>query len=420
MRNIILVLLIGMAIISNAQTYTLQEIENLSIKNYPLVKQAAILNQTAQLNIDNIKKALFPQLSINGQASYQSDVTSISLPIAGFKSNPLSKDQYKATAELQQIIYDGGFNKSQQAASLAGSRVEQLKNEIDIYKFKTSITQLYCSILFTNAIIDQIELINKDLDNASKKIATQYSNGLVFKNNVLQIKAQILKNNQKLAETKSSRKIVLDALSLLANIPFTENSIFQMPLDPTPDTEMENYQRPEFLLFEAQKQSIEKQKGLVQAKINPKLSAFVQTGYGKPGLNMLKNDFDWFSISGLKLQWSIGNFYTAKKEKEIIYNQVQLVQNEKDNFTLNNSIQLKQQGEEIAKFKSLMVSDKQLIEIREQIKQTSWTQLENGVISANDYLKEITEYDLAKQAFIQHQIQYIQSTLQYQLIKGKK
>ena len=89
MRVLFLLIGLGLSYLTQAQTYTLQEIETLTVQNYPLVKQAALLNQSAQLNIENIKRALYPQLSINGQATYQSDVTSISLPIAGFKPNPL-------------------------------------------------------------------------------------------------------------------------------------------------------------------------------------------------------------------------------------------------------------------------------------------------------------------------------------------
>ena len=178
--------------------------------------------------------------------------------------------------------------------------------------------------------------------------------------------------------------------------------------------------RPELLLFDAQNSSIQNQLGLINAKSNPKLGAFVQTGYGKPGLNMLQNDFDWFSIGGIKLQWSLGGYYTAKKEKVILQNQSILLNNEKETYTLNNLVQLKQQGDEIVKLEKLIQSDKQIIELRAQIKNTSLVQLNNGVITANDYLKEINEYDLAKQTMVQHQTQLIQSKLQYQLIKGKK
>ena len=419
MRSFFLFLWIVSSTISQAQTFTLQSIESLSIKNYPLIKQAAILNQTAQYSIDNIKKALYPQFSINGQATYQSDVTSISLPIAGFKANPLSKDQYKATAELQQTIYDGGINKKMQAVALASARVEILKNEVDLYKLKERVTQVYCAVLYTNEVIDQMNLLQKDLENALQKIEALYRNGMVFKNNVLQIKAQLLKNNQKLEEAIAAKRIVVDALELLANISIPNNAHFELPAEGTINTGDMELTRPELFLFEAQKSSIEKQLGLVNAKTNPKLGAFVQTGYGKPGLNMLKNDFDWFSIGGVKLQWSLGGYYTAKKEKNILQNQAALVQNEKETYSLNNRVQLRQQVDEIAKLEKLIQSDKQIVELRDQIKNTSLVQLNNGVITANDYLKEINEYDLANQALVQHQTQLIQSKLQFQLIKGK-
>ncbi len=402
-----------------AQTYTLQEIETLSIKNYPLTKQAAILNQSANFNIDNIKKALYPQLNINGQATYQSEVTSINLPIAGFKPNSLSKDQYRATAELQQTIYDGGFNKKMQGVALANAKLEIIKNEVDIYKLKERVTQIYCTVLYTNEVVDQIHLIQSDLENALLKIESLYKNGLVFKNNVLQIKAQLLKNSQKLDEALAAKRMVLDALELFTNQPIASNANFEIPKDILIDINDLVLSRPELLLFEAQMSSVQKQLGLVNAKTNPKLGAFVQGGYGRPGLNMLKNDFDWFSIGGVKLQWSLGGYYTAKKEKDILQNQAALIQNEKDTYSLNNRVQLKQQLDEIAKIEKLIQSDKEIVALRDQIKNTSLVQLNNGVITANDYLKEINEYDLANQSLVQHQTQLIQSKLQFQLIKGK-
>ena len=76
--------------------------------------------------------------------------------------------------------------------------------------------------------------------------------------------------------------------------------------------------------------------------------------------------------------------------------------------------------DEIKKLETLIETDKQIIALRDQIKTTSLVQLNNGVITANDYLKEINEYDLASQMMVQHQTQLIQLNLQYQLIKGKK
>jgi outer membrane protein TolC len=419
MRLLFLFISLGLFFSTQAQTYTLHEIEALTVQNYPLVKQADLLNKSSQFNIENIKKALYPQLSINGQATYQSDVTSFNIPIAGFKPNELSKDQYRATAELQQIIYDGGLNKRMQAVALAGAKLEIVKNEVELYKLKERVTQIYCTVLYTNEVVNQINIIQKDLENALLKIESLYKNGLVYKNNVLQIKAQHLKNNQRLEEVIAAKRMVLDALEILANITISNNVQFSAPEDIEINKEDLELSRPELLLFDAQKSTIQNQLGLIHAKTNPKVGVFVQSGYGRPGLNMLKNDFDWFSIGGIKFQWSLGSYYTAKKEKGILHNQAALIQNEKQTYILNNRIQLKQQLDEIAKIEKLIQSDKEIVALRDQIKNTSLVQLNNGVITANDYLREINEYDLANQALVQHQTQLIQSKLQFQLIKGK-
>lgn len=419
MRKLIFILGITLQITAYAQSYTLPVIESLAIQNYPLIKQSDLLNKTAQLSVENIQRALYPQITINGQASYQTDVTSIQIPIPGFSPSALSKDQYRATIDVQQNIYDGGVNKTMTQIVQAGNKVALLKNEVNIYQLKERVTQLYCSILYTQSVIDQIELINKDLNQALSKVEALYKNGLVFNNNVLQIKAQILKNKQKLTEVIVSKKIVLDALGLLTNTNFKLSTPFEMPNTILVVDNQPEYERPEFRLFDAQKNNIQSQLALVDAKNNPKISAFLQTGYGRPALNMLKNDFALFGIGGIRLQWSLGNFYTAKREKTILQNQTLLVQNEKETYSLNHRIELQKYLDEIEKLNSLIVADKELIELRNQIKNTSLVQLNNGVITANDYLKEVNEYDQANQLLIQHQTQVVQSKLQYHLTKGK-
>ncbi|HLD52464.1 MAG TPA: TolC family protein [Sediminibacterium sp.] len=419
MRKLIFFLGLSLQITAYAQSFTLPVIESLAIQNYPLIKQSDLLNKTAQLSVENIQRALYPQITINGQASYQTDVTSIQIPIPGFSPSALSKDQYRATVDVQQNIYDGGINKTMTQIVQAGNKVALLKNEVNIYQLKERVTQLYCSILYTQSVIGQIELINTDLSQALSKVETLHKNGLVFNNNVLQIKAQILKNQQKLTEVIASKKIVLDALGLLTNTTFQLSTPFEMPNTILAADNQPEYERPEFRLFDAQKNNIQSQLALVDAKNNPKISAFLQTGYGRPALNMLKNDFALFGIGGIRLQWSLGNFYTAKREKTILQNQTLLVQNEKETYSLNYRIELQKYLDEIEKLNSLIVADKELIELRNQIKNTSLVQLNNGVITANDYLNEVNEYDQAKQLLIQHQTQVVQSKLQYHLTKGK-
>jgi outer membrane protein TolC len=46
--------------------------------------------------------------------------------------------------------------------------------------------------------------------------------------------------------------------------------------------------------------------------------------------------------------------------------------------------------------------------------------LQNGVITVNDYLREINDEDQARQTLITHQVQLLQAQINYQTISGKQ
>src|SRR5689334_10540852 len=101
-----------------SQTITLNQVQEQARKNYPSLKQRNLISQSAGLNVSNLNKNYLPQVSLNGQASYQSDVTKIDVDVPGFKFDAPAKDQYKVTADVNQLIFDGGATKNQK--TLAG------------------------------------------------------------------------------------------------------------------------------------------------------------------------------------------------------------------------------------------------------------------------------------------------------------
>ena len=185
--------------------------------NYPLIKRTALLQKTLDYNVSNASKGWLPQFSINAQASYQSDVTQLPFSIPGYEVDPLSKDQYKATVELNQTIYDGGAIAAQKQLAKKQSAVEIQKNEVDLDKLKERINQIYFGILMAESQLKQSELTKTDLLNTLKKVESQLKNGVVFRSNVDQIKAQLVSIEQRQIEIKSMRKSYLDMLSAFLN-----------------------------------------------------------------------------------------------------------------------------------------------------------------------------------------------------------
>ena len=91
---------------------------------------------------------------------------------------------------------------------------------------------------------------------------------------------------------------------------------------------------------------------------------------------------------------------------------------QKETFLFNNALTLKQQNEDVAKYLELMSKDESIIILRESVKKAASAQLENGVLSAHDYITEVNAEDQARQNLILHKVQMLQSRFNYQNTVG--
>jgi outer membrane protein TolC len=211
----------------------------------------------------------------------------------------------------------------------------------------------------------------------------------------------------------------METLALFLGKELEANTVLEKPVISSFSIDKE-ITRPELSLFQQQGKLLSQQDNLIKAKNLPKASLFAQGGYGRPGLNMLKNDFAFYYIGGVRLNWSLGNLYTQKKEKELVEVSKKVIDIQKETFLLNTSVQLKQQQSEMEKLQQLIAADNDIIDLRKQVTDAAKAQLENNVITANDYLKEVNAEDQARQLRIAHQLQLLQAQINYQTISGKQ
>ena len=396
---------------------TLEKCYEKSRANFPLIKQKEYIAKSKEYSVANVWKGYFPQITISGQASYQSDVTSLPIAIPGIKIDPLTKDQYKAVADVSQTIWDGGIMSAQSGIQRSNAEVDDEKIEIEMLKVKDRINQLYFGILLLDEQLIQTELVKKDLTASFDKLNAAFENGTATKPNVDILKAELLKTEQRKIELKSSRKSFVDMLGLLINERLDETLKLEQP-EIQNVFESNEINRPELKLYSSQESLIENQNGLTLAKILPKASLFFQGGYGKPTLNMLKNSFDWYYIAGARLTWSPSNLYTYGNESEINELNKKSIEAQKETFLLNTNLSLKQQIGEIDKLKDLIKVDREIISIRTSVKESTKAQLENGVITSSDFIRELNNEDQAKQNLSIHTIQLLLAQENYKLTIG--
>jgi outer membrane protein TolC len=214
----------------------------------------------------------------------------------------------------------------------------------------------------------------------------------------------MLKTEQRAIELKAGRKSYADVLGLFIGVEVTENTTLQVPVTLKISSVIS---RPEIELYNLQKQVFNVQGNIINSRNLPRFSLFVQSGLGRPALNMLSNDFDFFYIGGLRLNWSLTSFYTSRNEKKILGFNRNSMDIQKETFLFNTNLAVQQQFNDVAKIESLIRADNEIIELRESIKITAQNQLENGVITANDYVSYVNAEDQARQNLLLHQVQLL-------------
>jgi len=133
--------MIACPVIAAAQTnsLSLDTCYALAKQNYPLIKQHELIVKSREYSLQNISKGYLPQININGQATYQSDVTKIPIKIPGMDIPQVSKDQYKIYAEVNQPVYEGGVIAQQKKIREADAEAEEQSMEVQLYQLKTRV-----------------------------------------------------------------------------------------------------------------------------------------------------------------------------------------------------------------------------------------------------------------------------------------
>lgn len=407
-----------------SQTITLDGCYMAARKNYPLIKQYDLIEQSKGYNLATAAKGYFPQLSLNARASWQSDVTEFpdafmvimnKMGIDGI-SFP-DKDQYRIVLELYQTIWDGGMISAMQKQVKAQSEIDKQRIEVDLYTVNNQINQLYFGILLLDEQLIQNDLFQKELQRNYDRISSYADNGLANQSDLNKIKVEILSRRQAATEMKNSRDAFLMMLSLFIGEKLDENAVLEKPTASLSISE--EIVRPELRLFDAQLQQFDSRKSGILAKGMPTIGLFAQGAYADPGLNMFNSGFQPYFIGGINLSWNFGRLYSYRDECHNVEVGKKSIEVQREAFLFNLNQKIVKSNADIEKIRDLIKNDDEIILLREQIKAVSEAKVENGTMSINDFLQDIVLADLAKQNKSLHEMQLLLTLYQLKVEKGK-
>ena len=390
--------------------YTISLCQEKVEANYPLIKKYDLVEQSRSFNLKNANMAYLPQVTLQAKASYQSEVTEIPFSMPGTNIEPFNKDQYNAVMQVDQVIWDGGATASRKSMINKQSDLEKGRLDVDMYAVRERVNQVYFGIILIDRQIEQVALLLKDLDRNVARINAFMSSGLANQSDLDVINVEVLNARQKETELKTGRRAYISILSAMMGVDSDFNSTFEIPKDTVTSNEIK---RPELTMLDAQGELLDTQRGLVKSQLSPKLGAYFQAGYGRPGLNMLDNTFSPFYIAGFKAVWNLGGFYTKKRDLGLIELNKKSVENSRETFLYNTNLQIVMQSEEIKKIKELLYRDDEVISLREKIQKASEVKLEEGTISVSDLIHEMNQLDAARVIKAKHEVELMLAIYNY-------
>ncbi|MCF8273491.1 MAG: TolC family protein [Flavobacteriaceae bacterium] len=384
-------------------------------KNYPMVKQNELFEKQSSIDSEIITNKTLPQLNLEAQATYQSEVTQVPIPNIGI--DPLNKDQYRAIATLNQLIYNDGFINASLEAKSAHLKTQKKQIEVNLYALKKQVNQLYFSILLLQEKKALLNAKNVQLNSRISEVKSGIEYGVILPASDKVLEAELIKIQQQFDEIDFNKKSMLNTLSSFIGFDLNDAIILENPQLEVAISNQIN--RPEIDLFNLKKEEIQANEQLLSKQKAPKLFGFATGGYGNPGLNMLDNSFTGFYTVGLKLNWNVFDWNSNKKERQSLSINKDIIENETEIFNLNTNMELRQQELEMKKIETFIASDSNIIALRKEVLQSAESQLKNGVITSSAYITELTHLFEDENNLKTHIIQLLLVKANYNINKGQ-
>ncbi|HOI87917.1 MAG TPA: TolC family protein, partial [Lentimicrobium sp.] len=328
-----------------------------------------------------------PQMNFNGQASWQSDVTELPIRLPGLDIPEIAHDQYKIWAEVSQLVWDGGSINRQ----MVNDRIDMLIHinavEVENYRLLENVNQIYFSILSLRENEKLLRAAMDELYARLKNVRAGIENGTMLPSNAAVLDAEITGIEQMLTETGYNQTMALYRLEELCGLENVRYAELEMPYYeelPAPDTGG----RPEYESFLLEKRRLSGIQELNRLSRRPWISAYSSIGYGRPGLNMLSNDFEPYALLGARLSWNIHDWGKMKKQEEILVLQEQIVDTRLETYERNQRIALQTLRQEVSKIEHLIAADHRIISLRKQTAAAASARLDQGIITSSEYLTD--------------------------------
>lgn len=355
-------------------------------RNFPFLGNRLLTAAELRETTRQINRNWLPQLSLNGQMTYQSDVPELPFALPVPLDLGIPNNQYRAWAEINQTIYDGGVNRSGKELEKAQADLRNLGVDLSLQQLKKQVVSSFFLCLKLEKQQAILATGHRLLTARDSTLQTALEQGIIQPNDLLRLRASLLEMEQQQVELEILEDQSIKLLALLTGS--AEDNL--QPVADAPSDIVPGRPNVAFETLDARRELLNNKMAMTQTAYLPKVSAFFQGGVGNPNpYNFFKAEDSGFYLAGLRATWQINSFFTASSESKKIRLQQQALNLEEDQLrreTDARRIELNHRTDLLAEKIRLQET---LLEYRKTICERAAVQLDEGMIAMDQYLDEV-------------------------------
>lgn len=390
----------------------------------PLAGERDIYAGMTLLRDRNLEASWFPTLDLGGTFNYQSDVVDMSellgsVPLPPGSLPTIPHEQYRATVDVSQVIWDGGVTRSAREVERIVSELNMQQNDADLYRLREQVNNYFFSILLVRSQAEVISVLISELDARIREVLSGVENGVVTPVTLDVLRAEKIRAEQSAAELGRRHDALARALEQITGL--TDLKFAWLVLPENLVTGNEAIDNPDLRIFDTRSRQLELSKDLLKSQRMPKLFGFAQAGYGNPpGNNFLSDKADVYYSVGAGIKWNIWDWNKNSNDRRSLTLQQHLLDIRKSAAEQGLQRLLTLKMAEIESLRDAADRDEELIALRGSIAAAAASQLRNGTITGSQYMTELNAEKQAVIAAAARKISIARAETEYLYITGYK
>ena len=395
-------------------TLNLGELHRAAEASDPRAREISLLRQQWELRDRNIAVQRRPAFSVESLAQYQSDVpTSPFTDPSGQPAFTAPKETYDAFLRAEQRLFDPTVSR-QAALQRAQLAEDQSRVRTALYALRQQVSDAFFAVALLDQRAGVLTATIADLTARASEMDARVREGTALRADFAAIEAARIQRQQEEDELRTNRRAALERLATIVGRPIDPAAT---PVLPNLASEVSQVRaagpqakgRPEFAQFARARDRLQRQREAAVVQTQPKLSAFGRVGYGLPGLNFIREEFDTYGIGGVRLQWNAWSWGTPTRESEIARLQADIVTAEEEAFVRTLEQSTSTDVAAIERLERTVASDAQIISLREEVERAARARMQEGVLTAADYVMRQSELLQSRYARASHEVELAQA-----------